>query len=65
MVTVSVIAGSDVCPIRIVPATSKSIVLAPAGLLDCDDRLTERAGSGIVEVRHREGGQQFAVFERL
>src|ERR1700722_4874171 len=34
MVTVFVIAGSGVRPIRIVPATSKSMVLGPGWLLD-------------------------------
>ncbi len=34
MVTVPVIAGSDVRPIRIVPATSKSIVSGPGWALD-------------------------------
>ena len=65
MVTVSVIAGSEVRPIRIVPATSKSMVSAPGCVVGRDDRLAERARSGIMEVRHRECGQEFAAFQDL
>ena len=41
MVTVSVIAGSEVLPTRIVPATSKSMVSGPGCCVGRDDRLTE------------------------
>ena len=65
MVTVLVIAGSDV-PADPDRARHGEVDRVGARMLvGRDDRLAERAGPGTVEVRHRERGQELATFQDL
>ena len=65
IVTVFVIAGSEVRPTRIVPATLKSIVLAPGCALAARIAWRSEPAPESLQVRHRERGQELPIFQDL